>query len=169
MEVIISDYRDTVDRLTGQWQSQRPDLDLGAMALIARLKRCSQLVGPMLDEVYAEHGLSAGDFDVLATLRRSGAPYCLSPTELFDSLLLTSGTMTHRLKRMEGKGLIERIANPDDARSMLVRLSAKGVQIIEACVGAHVANETRILSVLTPQQQNALSEGLRALLVSLER
>lgn len=163
-----SGKNDGVDRLIGQWETERPDLNLDAMALFARLKRCTQIVGPLLDRVYREFDLSAGDFDVLATLRRSGAPYCLSPTALFDSLLLTSGTMTHRLKRLEARGLIERLSNPEDARSLLVQLSAEGLRIIDMAVSAHVENEDTILQGLDPRSRTQLAEGLKAMLGMLE-
>lgn len=159
---------DMVDRIISQWERQRPDLELGSMALIARLKRCSQLIGPKLDSVYQAFDLSAGDFDVLATLRRAGLPYCLSPTALFDSLLLTSGTMTHRLKRLEARGLIERLPNPADARSLLVQLTGQGLDVIDRAVSAHVANEDRILQRLDPSSRTQLEAGLAALLILLE-
>ncbi|MBR9824780.1 MAG: MarR family transcriptional regulator [Alphaproteobacteria bacterium] len=159
---------DMVDRLIDQWRGERPDLELGAMALIARLKRCSQLIGPRLDKIYREHDLSAGDFDVLATLRRSGEPYCLSPTDLFDSLLLTSGTMTHRLKKLEAKGWIQRLPNVLDARSLLVALTDDGFKLIDDVVSAHVNNEEDILRSLDADARARLDAGLRELLSILE-
>lgn len=116
----------------------------------------------------AQNGRSAGSHSVLATLRRSGKPYCLAPTELFSTLMITSGTMTHRMTQLEKRGLIERLANPDDARSKLVQLTQEGFELIDRAVTAHVANEERILEGLDHQQKAQLNENLRLLLARLE-
>lgn len=138
------------------------------MGTIGRLKRCAMLVQRRLDATFAEHGLSAWEFDVLATLRRSGAPYRMAPTMLFSSLMVTSGTMTHRLQKLEQAGLAVRVPNPDDARSSLVELSALGLETIDSAVADHVANEERILSSLDRQDRRALDDQLRLLLNVLE-
>jgi hypothetical protein len=94
---------DAVDAILGQWRRERPDLDTGPMGPIGRLKRCTALVQRHLDENFARFGLSFWEFDVLATLRRSGRPYRLTPTALFSALMVTSGTMTNRLQRLESR------------------------------------------------------------------
>lgn len=159
---------DAVDRILEQWAKERPDLDVSPMGLIGRLSRCSALLSQRLDSVFAQYGLSGWEFDMLAALRRSGAPYCLAPTELFSSLMVTSGTMTHRLKVLEGKGWIERVASEQDARSTLVRLSAEGFELIERALEAHVANEHAILSALPARSVEALQKRLAELLATLE-
>lgn len=164
-----SQASDGVERIIQQWQQQRPDLsDLTAMAIIGRVRRCAALLQPRLEHTFAEFDLTAWEFDVLATLRRSGAPYCLSPTALFSALMVSSGTMTHRLQRLEQSGLIERVANPHDARSLLVQLSPAGLSLIEQAVTAHLANEQRILARLSAEQQTALNQQLMQLLALLE-
>ena len=105
---------------------------------------------------------------MLATLRRSGAPYCLAPTTLFSTLMVTSGTMTHRMAKLEGQGWIERLPNPADARSSLVQLTPQGLELIDRAVEAHVANEHRILSALKAADIAALDARLALLLASLE-
>ncbi|WPC06828.1 MarR family transcriptional regulator [Pseudomonas benzenivorans] len=159
---------DAVDAILEQWRRERPDLQLGPMGSIGRLKRCSTLLGRRLDETFAAFGLSAWEFDVLATLRRSGAPYCLAPTELFATLMVTSGTMTHRLKSLEASGWVRREANPADARSLLVRLTDDGKALIDRAVTAHVENEQRIMAPLDAAELAALDAGLRRLLAMLE-
>ncbi|UTV29469.1 MarR family winged helix-turn-helix transcriptional regulator [Photobacterium atrarenae] len=159
---------DAVDAIISQWQNERPDLSLGAMATFGRLKRCSVLSQPMLDNTFSKFGLSGWEFDVLATLRRSGAPYRLAPTTLFSTLMITSGTMTHRMKRLESSGLIERLPNPNDARSMLVQLTDKGLDLIEKAVSAHVNNMESRLEALDATQKAKLDEGLKVLLSVLE-
>ncbi|MFB9887286.1 MarR family winged helix-turn-helix transcriptional regulator [Balneatrix alpica] len=159
---------DAVDRILAQWHQERPDLDVGPMAIIGRLSRSAALMSRQLELAFSQFGMTAWEFDVLATLRRSGAPYCLAPTALFSTLMITSGTMTHRLKSLENSGWIERLANPEDARSMLVKLTPAGLQLIEQAAEAHVANQQRILANLSPQQREQIDASLRLLLAQLE-
>ena len=105
---------------------------------------------------------------MLATLRRSGAPYCLAPTALFSAMMVSSGTMTHRLKGLESAGWVQRVANPEDARSTLVQLSEAGLQLIDRAVAAHVDNERALLAALSAAEQQVLDQGLARLLASLE-
>lgn len=126
------------------------------------------LLEPPLEAALAEFGLVLWEFDMLATLRRAGHPYRLSPTELFFSLMVTSGTMTHRLKRLEARGLIERLPNAEDARSMLVQLTPSGVALINRAVDVFVEHERRILSVLPEEVLVDLDENLARLLLTLE-
>jgi len=159
---------DAVDAILAQWNRERPDLDTRAMATIGRLKRCAALIQRELENTFADYDLTMWEFDVLATLRRAGAPYCLAPTELFSTLMITSGTMTHRMKKLETRGLIERLANPNDARSMLVQLTESGLELIDRAIEAHVKNEERILAPLKQDDQERLDEGLAKLLAILE-
>lgn len=163
-----SETGDAVDRILQQWATERPDLDVSPMGLIGRLGRCAALLEHRLDVVFRQYDLSAWEFDMLATLRRAGTPYRLAPTELFSTMMVTSGTMTHRLKVLEGKGWIVREACSQDARSTLVRLSEAGFALIERAVEAHVANEHAILSALPARSVDALQKRLAELLAALE-
>ncbi|MBY0238467.1 MAG: MarR family transcriptional regulator [Burkholderiaceae bacterium] len=160
---------DAVDAILAQWAIERPDLDCSPMGPIGRIKRCAALLQRKLDATFEQFGLSFWEFDVLATLRRSGAPYCLAPTTLFSTLMITSGTMTHRLKGLETRELVLRLANPDDARSVLVQLTPAGLDLIDRAVAAHVDNEHRILSALGGAELEVLDSGLSQLLKALER
>ena len=159
---------DGVDKILDQWARERPDLDVSPMGPIGRIKRVAALLEHGLEVCFAQFGLTRWEFDMLATLRRSGAPYCLSPTELFSSLMVTSGTMTHRLKSLETSGWIERLPNPQDARSSLVKLSGKGLALIDRAVEAHVENERRLLAPLSAEVLQELDGHLSALLLVLE-
>ncbi|WP_298210249.1 MarR family transcriptional regulator [Acidovorax sp.] len=159
---------DAVDAILAQWQRERPDLDTSPMGTIGRVKRCAALLQRRLDETFAEFGLSAWEFDMLATLRRSGAPYCLAPTTLFSTLMVTSGTMTHRMGKLEASGWIARLPNSADARSSLVQLTAEGLALIDRAVEAHVVNEHRILAPLKAAELAALNARLSQLLIALE-
>ncbi|MCO8169386.1 MarR family transcriptional regulator [Pseudomonas sp. 21LCFQ02] len=160
--------RDAVDTILEQWHRERPELDTTPMGPIGRINRCAALLTPRLEAGYAAYDLSVWEFDMLATLRRSGAPYCLSPTALFSTLMVTSGTMTHRLKRLETRQLIERVANPDDARSLLVQLTAQGLALIDRAVESHVENERRLLETLPADVLAELDASLSRLLRVLE-
>jgi len=160
--------QDAVDAILSQWRQERPDLDVSAMGTIGRINRCAALLRRELDETFATFDLTNWEFDVLATLRRSGALYCLTPTALFGALMITSGTMTQRLKGLESRGLVNRVAHTEDARSTLVQLSEAGLTLIDRAVTAHVNNEQRILASIKPNDLAALDLGLSKLLMSLE-
>ncbi len=159
---------DAVDAILAQWRRERPELDVGPMGVIGRVKRCAAILQRRLDETFVRFDMSAWEFDVLATLRRAGAPHCMAPTALFSALMVTSGTMTHRLQRLESGGLVERVPNSKDARSMLVQLTPKGLALIDRAIEAHVDNEAAILAALPAASVRELDGLLSELLVMLE-
>lgn len=159
---------DAVDDIMDQWRRERPDLDPSPMGLIGRLVRCEMLLRRKLDQTFAQFGMSSWEFDVLATLRRSGHPYCLAPTALYSSLMVTSGTMTHRLQRLERIGLVERVKSDADMRSLPVQLTEAGLNLINQAVEAHVANEKAILDLLPDEARQQLDEHLTTLLSVME-
>ncbi|MBD2258424.1 MarR family transcriptional regulator [Pseudanabaena sp. FACHB-2040] len=159
---------DPVDAILAQWQKERPDLDVSPMGIVGRVGRLSKYLDRAIQETFSDFGLNAGEFDVLATLRRSGQPYQLSPTELFNTLMVSSGTMTHRIDRLEQADLVKRTPDPSDRRGTLIELTDKGFNLIEKAVEAHVANEHRLLAVLEDAERDALTQLLRKLLTSFE-
>lgn len=159
---------DPVDKILAQWQRERPDLDVSPMGIIGRMTRLTKHLERAIQETFSEFDLTVGGFDVLAALRRSGQPYQLSPTELFNTLMLSSGTMTHRVDRLEQAELVKRIPDPSDRRGTLIELTEQGFNVIEKAVEAHVVNEHRVLSVLKASEREALTQLLRKLLVSFE-
>jgi len=159
---------DHVDKILAQWHQERPDLDVGPMGLIGRLKRLHDRLSTELERIYSSHGLNGASFDVLATLRRSGIPYELSPTELINWTMVTSGTMTNRLDRLENKGLIERRTNPKDRRSSVIALSKKGFELIDMVVTEHVKNQHRLLSALDANSRQQLNSIFAIWLFELE-
>lgn len=160
--------QDAVDTILAQWKRERPDLDCSPMGPIGRLKRCAALLEQRLETAFMEFELSTWEFDMLATLRRAGAPHILTPTELFSTLMVTSGTMTHRLKRLESRGFIVRQVNTEDARSMLVQLTDEGLALIDRAVEKHVENERQLLSALPAEKLLELDNRLADLLRSLD-
>lgn len=159
---------DHVDKVLAQWRQERPDLDTGPMGIMGRLKRLQQALAAGLDVEFAAFGLNAASFDVLATLRRAGPPHALSPSALIDWTMVTSGTMTNRLDRLEAAGLIVRRRNPDDGRGQVVALTDKGLNLIDRAVAAHVANQHRLIAGLPSDTRDQLDTALRAWLELLE-
>jgi DNA-binding MarR family transcriptional regulator len=159
---------DAVDRITAQWRSERPDLDSTPMEVIGRITRASALLQRELERVFAEHGLAGGDFDVLATLRRSAPPHRLTPGDLSRSTMVTTGGMTKRLDRLEAQRLIRREPDPVDRRGRLIALTDEGRALIDAAVEAHVANEHRLLADLPAAKRQQLAKLLGELLRTLE-
>jgi DNA-binding MarR family transcriptional regulator len=139
---------DRVAEIQQEWRRERPDLDPTPQGVIGRLHRIALILTDRLVAVYADFGLSEGEFDVLATLRRAGAPYERAAGELADHTLVTTGGLTKRVDRLEARGLVERRAEASDARKRLVRLTPIGRELIDRAIAAHLANEHRILAEL---------------------
>jgi DNA-binding MarR family transcriptional regulator len=159
---------DAVDVILAQWKRERPDLDVSPMGIIGRMGRLSKHLERAIQNTFAEFGLSIAEFDVLAALRRSGSPYQLSPTELFNTLMVSSGTMTHRIDCLEKSELVRRRPDPKDRRGILIELTNEGLSLIEAAVEAHVVNEHSVLRVLEESERKTLTRLLRKLLASFE-
>lgn len=162
------DRADHVDRLRRQWARELPDLDTEPMTILGRAYRLSNLVRPSIEATFAGFGLDRGEFDVIGTLRRSGPPYRLTPTELYTALMISSGGLTHRLDRLEKAGLIRREKSPQDGRSVLVALTEEGAARAEAAFRADMANESRFLQDLDAEERAALAALLRKLIAGIE-
>ncbi len=159
--------RDGVDLILEQWSRERPDLDASPIGVIGRISRLARELEQRLEPVYREHGLEAGWYDVLATLRRAGPPYRLRPTDFSGALMLTSSGTTKRLDRLEQAGLITRSPDPDDRRGTLITLTPAGRTLIDNVTAAHLENERRLLSALTEADQRRLADLLRTLQLGL--
>ncbi|AUY48028.1 MULTISPECIES: MarR family winged helix-turn-helix transcriptional regulator [Streptomycetaceae] len=158
---------DHVDRLVRQWGAERPDLDVSPMEVIGRLKRLTRLVEAELKRNFAAHDLDTPSFDVLATLKRSGPPYRLTPTGLMESAMVTSGAISQRLDRLEARGLVTRTPSGSDGRSRDVALTPEGHALVDRALPDHLTTERRILADLDPQQTEALIDALRTVLATL--
>jgi DNA-binding MarR family transcriptional regulator len=159
---------DHVDRLQRQWARELPDLDTEPMTILGRAYRLSNLVRPSIEATFASFGLDRGEFDVISTLRRSGPPYRLTPTEMYSSLMISSGGLTHRLDRLEKAGLIRREKSPNDGRSVLVALTEAGIALAEKAIRTDMADEARFLNGLGPEEREALAGLLRKLIIGIE-
>lgn len=151
-----------------QWQKERPDLNPFAMKLWGRLAEATQRISQQhFQPFFSQYHLQSGEFDVIATLRRSGKPYALTPTALYEALLISSGGITNRLDRLERAGLIERQKHPSDRRGTLVVLTGSGLALINEMLPLHIANEERVLAGLSATEQQQLDFLLGKLLQSL--
>jgi DNA-binding MarR family transcriptional regulator len=160
--------RDYIDRILQQWSEQRPDLDVSPMGIIGRTSRLSRILERSIEQIFAAYDLGRGGFDVLAALRRSGPPYELSPTELYNSLLISSGAMTNRIDRLEEGGLVSRTPDPYDRRGILVGLTSRGKRLVDMVIQVHLENEQKLLAPLTPSEKHELARLLRKLLLHLD-
>lgn len=161
--------RDKVDDILEQWRREIPELDCQPMEIIGRMARLAAHLERELQRAFTALGLPPGGFDVLATLRRSGPPYRLSPNDLLSWMMVTSGTMTNRIDQLERAGWVIRQPNPDDRRSVLIALTPQGQTLIEQALRLHVANERHLLAPLSAEQQEQLAGVLRTWLVAFER
>jgi DNA-binding MarR family transcriptional regulator len=159
---------DRADLAVEQWARERPDLRTLPMAIFGRLNEAGDRVTRVhMNPLFARVGLQAGEFDVLATLRRSGRPYMLSPTQLYEAAMISSGATTGRLDRLERAGLVVRRPDPKDRRGKLIVLTDPGKRLIDEAMGRHVANEERLLLTLTQAEQETLDALLRKLIAGL--
>lgn len=159
---------DEVDRIVEAWQSEMPGLDLSALQVLSRVTRLARHLDRARRSAFAEHGLDAGEFDVLAALRRTGPPYEESPGRLGVLTMVTSGTMTARLDKLEDRGLVQRRADDHDRRSVVVALTEQGRTVVGAALGSLLGREQGLLAPLSPAERTALADLLRPLLGPLD-
>ena len=159
--------RDGVDEVLEQWRHERPDLDSSPIGVVGRVSRLARELEQRLEPVYREHGLEPGWHDVLATLRRSGPKYRLRPSDFSGALMLTSSGTTKRLDKLEQAGLVTREPDPDDRRGTLIALTDEGRALIDRLTEAHLANEARLLGVLSAKERDELAGLLRKLQLGL--
>ena len=165
----MTDTEDAVDLIIGQWARERPELDVSPIGIIGRISRLAGRLDDAIRDGLRDHGIQPDEYDVLATLRRSGDPYELCPRDLLASMMVSSATMTRRLDKLEQRGLVQRRPDPDDRRSVLVSLTPAGRELVDRAADAHVANELSIVGGLSPDERRTLTELLRRLGQCLDR
>ncbi|CAM8621791.1 MarR family winged helix-turn-helix transcriptional regulator [Candidatus Planktophila dulcis] len=162
----MQNNRDEVDRLIAAWKRERPDLDLSPLAVLSRITRIARHLDIARRDAFAD--LETWGFDVLAALRRAGAPHQLSPGQLMQETMVTSGTMTNRLDRLEELQLITREQDPDDGRGSLVTLTKSGVRAVDAALEGLLENERELLGTLTAKDRELLADLLRKLVTEFD-
>lgn len=159
---------DKIDGIREQWRREKPHMDTAPMALVGRIRRYAQFLGQEMAQTFAAHGLNAAGFDVLATLRRSGPPYALSPGELIEATMVTSGTMTNRIDQLIKAGLVERRRNPQDGRGAVIALTEQGRSTIDVALEDHAATQARLVASFSPDEREMLNALMRKGLESLD-
>jgi DNA-binding MarR family transcriptional regulator len=159
---------DEVDRLVAAWARERPDLDVRPLEVLSRVTRLARHLDRARRNAFAQHDLETWEFDVLSALRRAGEPYALSPGQLLTQTLVTSGTMTNRVDRLERRGLVQRLPDPSDRRGVRVQLAAAGRARVDAAMADLLASEQRLLGSLSPQQRDLLAGLLRDLVAPFD-
>lgn len=154
---------DEVDRLVAAWRRERPDLDVSPMEVLSRISRLALHLDRARKQAFADHGLEPSEFDVLSALRRAGEPYQLSPGQLVQETLVTSGTMTHRVDRLVGKGLVDRLPDPADRRGVQVRLTDAGRAAVDGALDQLLAHERDLLGGLDTTTRTSVADALRSL------
>jgi DNA-binding MarR family transcriptional regulator len=159
---------DHVERARAQWAQELPDLDTTPMAIFGRAYRLTRLLAPGIEASFAAFGLDRGEFDVIATLLRSGPPYRLTPTDLYATLMVPSGSLTHRLGRLEKADLVARRPSAEDGRSLAVELTKEGRRRAEAAFRADMDSEMKYLAHLDESEIARLAALLRKLNRAIE-
>lgn len=159
---------DRVDRVLAQWRIERPDIDPTPMGIVGRISRAARILERALQGLFARFDLQPGEFDILATLRRSGRPYQLSAGALATSSMVTAGAITNRIDRLVAKDLVTRDLDPANRRAVIIALTTKGRGLIDKAVVAHLDNEQRLLAHLSAEDQERLATLLRDLLIALD-
>jgi DNA-binding MarR family transcriptional regulator len=160
--------RDEVDQIVDAWRRERADLDVEPLQVLSRVSRLARLLDQARGRAFTDHGLDGWEFDVLSALRRVGPPYELSPGALVQQTLVTSGTMTNRVDRLESRGLVERHPAPTDRRGVLVRLTPAGRDAVDAAMTELLEHERQFLAHLPSRNRAALAASLRTLLAAVE-
>lgn len=159
---------DEVDRIVTSWQKQRPDLDTSPMLVFSRITRLARHFDLARRGAFLAHDLEPWEFDVLSSLRRAGSPYALTPGVLMAELLVSSGTMTNRIDRLETKGLVNRSPSPADRRAVLVTLTPQGRARVDAALASLLECERHALAALSANEQKHLGSLLKPLLLPFD-
>jgi DNA-binding MarR family transcriptional regulator len=159
---------DEVDRITAAWRRERPDLDIAPLDVLSRVSRLARHLDRARSAAFSEIGLEGWEFDVLSALRRTGAPYELSPGQLVTQTLVTSGTMTNRVDRLTARGLVERLPDPRDRRGVIVRLTPAGRSTVDGALAGLLAREHDLLADLDARERSQLSALLPRLVLPFE-
>ncbi len=157
---VTAEKLDKLDKVLAQWAEVKPELDCSPMGVIGRISRASRLMEKQLESVFKQHGISSIEFDILASLRRSDES--LTPTQLYQTLLLSSGAMSTRIEGLVQRGFIMRLASAEDRRSCRVQLTDKGIAFFDPILEAHLNNEQRILAGLSKEQTGQLATILQS-------
>lgn len=164
---MLANTTDAVDDIVREWRAVRGDLDFSPLSVFSRIKRIARQLEVVRKRAFAQVDLELPEFDVLSALRRAGEPYALTPKQLLASNLVSSGTMTYRIDRLEQRGLVVREDDPADGRSVIVRMTALGRERVDAAIQGLLDQERRLLPSLSADEFAVLEAGLRQLSLAM--
>ncbi|MFT4212565.1 MAG: MarR family transcriptional regulator [Microbacterium sp.] len=164
----MAQQADEVDRIVDAWRTQRPDLDFSPMEVLSRVDRLSRHLDRERRDAFRRSDLEPWEWDVLSALRRAGAPFQLSPKQLLQQTLVSSGTMTNRIDRLVERGLVRREDDPDDGRSVLVTLTEPGRVRVDAAITRLVDAEAVLLETLSRGDRDRVAALLRKLALGFD-
>jgi DNA-binding MarR family transcriptional regulator len=159
---------DLTDRVLRSWAAARPDVDFSALHITGRLSRIGPLLARRQEVVFDRFGLNRGDVGVLSALRSASPPHRLSPTRLGRGLMLSSAGITNRIDRLEARGYVRRLPDPEDRRGVIVELTPQGLDVVDASVQAVAASDRQLMERFDTEEQRVLEDLLRRLLAGLE-
>ena len=160
--------RDFVDDLLDQWATERPGTEVSSLGVVVRIQALAKLLQQRTDRALKAHGLKHWEYDVLSVLRRQGAPFELPVTEIATAALLTSGAMTTRIDGLEKRGLVRRVQSKLDRRSMLVRLTKRGIALVDKAIDTRLSDSTDALAAMTTDDRRQLAAALRNLIIEID-
>jgi len=160
--------RDLTDRVLTGWRGALHELEVGALQVTGRLSRIGPLLARRQEAVFSRFGLNRGEVGALSALRLAGPPHRLSPTHLGRGLMLSSAGVTSRIDRLERRGLVRRLADPDDRRGVIVELTDQGREVVDEAVAAVAISDRQLVERLDSQEIAQLEAILRKLLGGLE-
>ncbi len=160
--------QDLIDRIMDQWARVAPSLDVSPLAVVSRIIVLAEHLDRRSDQALADDGVSLWQLDILAALRRAGPPFALTPTQLLDSVILSSGAMTNRIDRLEEKGLVTRKPDPNDRRGRLITLTARGCKVADEATLTRLNHARGLLSIFSKSEARELASLLRRLLIAVE-
>src|SRR5262245_55008494 len=159
---------DLTDRLLAAWGEALPDLRVEDLQVTARLSRIGPLLARRQETAFNRFGLNRGEVGMLSALRVAGPPHVASPTRLARGLMLSSAGVTSRIDRLERRGFVRRLPDPNDRRGVLIELTDEGLVAVDAAVAANATSDRQLLDHLEPTELEQLEAILRKLLAVLE-
>jgi DNA-binding MarR family transcriptional regulator len=160
---------DEVDRIVDAWSRERADLDFTPLQILSRVGRLSKHLDRARRDAFGASDLESWEFDVLSALRRAGTPYQLSPKQLLQQTLVSSGTMTNRIDRLVERGLVQRRTDPNDGRGIIVTMTTRGRESVDSAISELLQYERELLGALSPAEQDRLAALLRKLSLDFEQ
>lgn len=159
---------DDVDTIVTEWEVQRPDFDARPLAIFSRLLRLDRHIDHIRREVFSQYGIERWQFEMLTELRRRPDGHQLTAGQLMNKTLVSSGTITNRIDRLEEQGLVRRIADPNDGRVVIVQATDKGIALADNAMISLLDKQRELLKPYSEEEIAAVTSFLRSMLSDLD-